>query len=529
MALNLGFTPQYRPNEQLFVSCGRQNPSGAASTIRQLNDRIPVFYDNGAQSGIPEKMANSCAVLFFADSALFGGEDADMCRELEVAQTLEKNCICVWCEDMSSFDVRKLSDSMYALWLGLKNMKSVNVYDKTSVDEAVEAVISASGISAIPVSQDSDFPDITAGDAGLDYGGGSFNYLGTDLFDSTPAQTEPNFNTVPVRVISQTAVQAQQKRNSSRAVTVIIIALLILASVFVLMFIMKGKPIDIKNLFGGPDTAEGTDDVSSEVKPEYVSEITSPDQVSVNDEVKFGSFEGSEIEWVILDKNGDNLLLLSKNVLVEKPFDDKYAQGITDKQWEKIDEEHMTRTELSKNPHNYIEQYKYGVNWQNSSLRQWLNNDFINSAFTVDEQNKINGTYIFTPDITVEPLDDSVNTLQNYKINCGQDTIDKVFLLSAEECNAYFPTLSDRITDKNWWLRSNGYGFGRFESLDDGVETNVDRIDDQVMQIVDQSGKPYIVEGSRNESNGTYYYCYVGAFIYSPLGVRPSVWVNVGE
>ena len=78
MALNLGFTPQYRPNEQLFVSCGRQNPSAAASTIRQLNDRVPVFYDNGAQGGIPEKMANSCAVLFFADSALFGGEDADM-------------------------------------------------------------------------------------------------------------------------------------------------------------------------------------------------------------------------------------------------------------------------------------------------------------------------------------------------------------------------------------------------------------------------------------------------------------------
>ena len=96
-------------------------------------------------------------------------------------------------------------------------------------------------------------------------------------------------------------------------------------------------------------------------------------------------------------------------------------------------------------------------------MREWLNNEFWNNAFSEAEQ-----TYILTV---------SVNADRNpeYNTNPGKSTKDKVFLLSINEANKYFSSSEERMciptecchaqtTFYNldgkltccWWLRSPG-------------------------------------------------------------------------
>ena len=61
------------------------------------------------------------------------------------------------------------------------------------------------------------------------------------------------------------------------------------------------------------------------------------------------------------------------------------------------------------------------VTWENSTLRSWLNDYFLNKAFSIEEQN-----YIL--DTVVDNFSDN-----QYGISGGNDTVDKVFILSADE------------------------------------------------------------------------------------------------
>ncbi len=93
------------------------------------------------------------------------------------------------------------------------------------------------------------------------------------------------------------------------------------------------------------------------------------------------------------------------------------------------------------------------ITWEGCTLRSWLNGDFLNN-FTSDEQSKI---------ATV------TNTNPNnpaYGSSGGNDTADKMFLLSIAEADSYFTDDEDRRctllsdndnNDKSWWLRLPGY------------------------------------------------------------------------
>ncbi|MBQ3072557.1 MAG: TIR domain-containing protein [Oscillospiraceae bacterium] len=102
------------------------------------------------------------------------------------------------------------------------------------------------------------------------------------------------------------------------------------------------------------------------------------------------------------------------------------------------------------------------VTWETCSLRKWLNNDFINAAFSKEEKALI-------PTVTV-PAD--INP--DYYTYPGKATQDQVFLLSIAEANKYFGSDSARqcrptdytvangayVNSDNgncwWWLRSPG-------------------------------------------------------------------------
>lgn len=133
--------------------------------------------------------------------------------------------------------------------------------------------------------------------------------------------------------------------------------------------------------------------------------------------VNFGSYEqdndesnGKEsIEWIIIDENDENTLLISKHILDRLPFNSSTIANATD--------------------------------WENSSLRTYLNSDFFESAFSDDEQ------------ALIVPAD-----VQDYKTDhvLGEVTRDHVFLLSYDQAWSYFPTESERLATLTEYARTKG-------------------------------------------------------------------------
>ena len=133
---------------------------------------------------------------------------------------------------------------------------------------------------------------------------------------------------------------------------------------------------------------------STETKEQVNSEA-----VAVGDVVRFGRYEqdndranGAEgIEWIVLDVQGEKALLLS-------------CYGLDCKTYYK-----------SQTP----------VTWETSDLRTWLNGDFFTAAFNGDEQGRI-----LTAKVTADRNPE-------YNTDAGNETEDKVFLLSASEAEQY--------------------------------------------------------------------------------------------
>lgn len=82
------------------------------------------------------------------------------------------------------------------------------------------------------------------------------------------------------------------------------------------------------------------------------------------------------------------------------------------------------------------------VTWEKSSIRQWLNSEFINTYFSTTEKEQIVLTDTTTPDNI------------DYGTVGGNATRDYVFLLSIEEANQYIDQLPK--VKHNSWLRSPG-------------------------------------------------------------------------
>ena len=178
---------------------------------------------------------------------------------------------------------------------------------------------------------------------------------------------------------------------------------------------------------------------------------------AVGDIVYFGKYEqdndasngAEDIEWIVLTKKEDSYLVISKYALDCKLY-------------------------------NETNEF---VTWQTSSLRSWLNDDFLNKAFTEEESNQI-------PTVQV-----AADENPHHGINPGVATSDKIFLLSINEAEQFFTTDEARrcaptayakaqgaYTNSGyqtssgeaacwWWLRSPGYtqSNAAYVNLDGGV------------------------------------------------------------
>ncbi len=157
----------------------------------------------------------------------------------------------------------------------------------------------------------------------------------------------------------------------------------------------------------------------------------------IGDTIKFGKYEqdgdtknGTEaIEWTVLDKKKNKILLLCNNCIEKIPYND-------------------TLTETT---------------WKDCTLRKWLNNDFYSSAFSDYEKSKIDATRLINHD----------NPAYNVPKG-GKNTTDKVFILSLNEGMFYLKTddllhakATTHVINQNasvgsdtdygiWWLRTPG-------------------------------------------------------------------------
>ena len=133
------------------------------------------------------------------------------------------------------------------------------------------------------------------------------------------------------------------------------------------------------------------------------------------DTVVIGEYAGENIEWLVLAKQGNKLLLISKDALFKHQYSDSENSG--------------------------------GYSWYGSSLRDYLNGSFYRTAFTADEESIILTTKVKD---TKQP---DYGKVYNY------DTNDKLFLLSVDEAKNYFSSNNARSCGKTYWLRSVGWQY----------------------------------------------------------------------
>ena len=222
------------------------------------------------------------------------------------------------------------------------------------------------------------------------------------------------------------------KRNKKIATIATPIVCAVIAFIFVMnTFII---PMQKKNDFIATYGQDAYDKFGLVVEGEYI---------------KFGAYDqdnstsnGKEdIEWFVLEVRDGKALVISKYALDCKQYNNTTWNDVT---------------------------------WETCTLRKWLNNDFINAAFSADEKAMI-------PTVTV-----SADKNPDYNTNPGNATLDKVFLLSIAEANEYFasdkemqckPTnyaVTNGVSKSNsgnccWWLRSPGYNQQRIAYVRDDV------------------------------------------------------------
>ena len=171
----------------------------------------------------------------------------------------------------------------------------------------------------------------------------------------------------------------------------------------------------------------------------------------VGNHVTFGHYpqtiagdDNTPIEWLVLARDGNKVLLLSRYGLDAEAYNNESTS----------------------------------ITWEKCTLRMWLNGTFLDRAFTIQEQ-----TGILLTDVD----NSNMQSYSGWNSSGGNNTQDKVFLLSYAEANKYFDLTYDNngntkprvaptayaikqgayISNSSktadgmdagwWWLRSPGY------------------------------------------------------------------------
>ena len=119
------------------------------------------------------------------------------------------------------------------------------------------------------------------------------------------------------------------------------------------------------------------------------------DSYKPGDTLFMGVYAGQPVEWLVAETDGDDCLLVSRYGLETRRYNEVWQP----------------------------------TSWAECTLRAWLNEDFLNSCFTEKERAAI----LLTP---VDNGEENCNPA--YTVGGGENTEDRVFLLSYAEANLIF-------------------------------------------------------------------------------------------
>ena len=197
----------------------------------------------------------------------------------------------------------------------------------------------------------------------------------------------------------------------------------------------------------------------------------------VGDIITFGRYQKGDtpydvsgIEWHVLDKENDLILILSKYALDCKKYNDVCKE----------------------------------VTWEDCTLRKWLNSQFIRDAFTDDEEELI-------ATVTLENESNS-----GYGTHGGNDTQDKVFLLSFKEINRYFHNYNSKKCVPTCYAIYRGVWTSNIKTKDD---------EQTCWWWLRSPGDYQDCAGRVHDFGGVIYYG--GKVDLDNGGVRPAMWLNL--
>ncbi len=196
------------------------------------------------------------------------------------------------------------------------------------------------------------------------------------------------------------------------------------------------------------------------------------------DVVLFGTYEqdndldnGTEpIEWLVLDKIEEDVLLLSANCLDCRTYNNVPFEPVT---------------------------------WETSAVRQWLNTDFYQDAFSGEEMQRVT-------EVENQNFDHSLLETEG-----GEDTLDHVFLLCEKEAGIY---MGDELDQGQF-----GQAAATEYAISQGAKTDEKGMTEWWLR----TPGAYEYTAQFIDADGVLYAS--GAYVDIPDGIRPAIWINTAE
>ena len=206
---------------------------------------------------------------------------------------------------------------------------------------------------------------------------------------------------------------------------------------------------------------------------------------TVGSYVDFGTYpqtaagdDKTPIEWLVLDVEGNKSLLISRYGLDVKPYHTQWIE----------------------------------MTWEKCSMRSWLNSDFLTKAFSANEQKAI---------LTTAVDNSGSQGYSEWSTSGGNDTQDRIFLLSYGEASKYFGVtfensnnMKARVAPTAYAIKHGAYTFSSYKNAD-GEEAGWWWL---------RSPGNYMDFGADVSMDGSLNYYYV---TYDHGCVRPALWVDL--
>ena len=171
----------------------------------------------------------------------------------------------------------------------------------------------------------------------------------------------------------------------------------------------------------------------------------------------------------------------------------------------------ISRYGLDVQPYN---ESNTSTTWEHSTMRTWLNNDFMKKAFSADEQRAI---------ITTNVQNGKNQDFSGWKSNGGYNTKDQIFLLSYAEANKYFNVTRTDQNNTASRVKPTAYAHSKGAWLSSTNKTTEGAY----------AGRWWLRSSTRVTNFGAYVnsggYLFQAGVNYNGACVRPAMWVDLNK